>query len=103
MLFLHLFQTIPDFYQPLFDKLPVTLLEYFPFVVNENEIYFSSNRQGGLGKLDLYKYTNDGASGLIQNAGAPMNSEYDDFAIYIDSLQEKGYFSTNREDNQDDI
>ena len=77
--------------------------EYFPFVINETEIYFSSNREGGLGKLDLYKYTYDGASSIIQNAGAPMNSEFDDFAIYIDSLQEKGYFSTNREENQDDI
>jgi hypothetical protein len=77
--------------------------EYFPFVINENEFYFSSDRKGGLGKLDLYKYTSDGRSRILQNAGAPINSEFDDFAIYIDSLQEKGYFSTNREDNQDDI
>lgn len=77
--------------------------EYFPFVINENEVYFSSNRSGGLGKLDLYKYTNEGGKSIIQNAGVPMNSEHDDFAIYIDSVQEKGYFSTNREDNQDDI
>lgn len=77
--------------------------EFFPFVINENEIYFSSNKPGGLGKLDLYKYTSEGGSSTIQNAGAPMNSEFDDFAIYIDSLQEKGYFSSNREENQDDI
>ncbi|MBK7668062.1 MAG: hypothetical protein IPJ32_12445 [Sphingobacteriaceae bacterium] len=77
--------------------------EYFPFVINENEIYFSSNRLGGLGKLDLYKYTSDGINPMIQNAGAPMNSEADDFSIYVDSLQEKGYFASNREDNQDDI
>lgn len=77
--------------------------EFFPFVINENEIYFSSNKPGGLGKLDLYKYTNEGNSSIIQNAGAPVNSEFDDFAIYIDSLQEKGYFSSNREENQDDI
>lgn len=73
--------------------------EFFPFVINENEIYFSSNRPGGLGKLDLYKYT----YGAIQNAGAPMNSKDDDFAIYVDPSQEKGYFSSNREENQDDI
>jgi hypothetical protein len=73
--------------------------EFFPFVINENEIYFSSNRSGGLGRLDLYKYS----YGVVQNAGAPMNSEYDDFAIYVDPSQEKGYFSSNREDNQDDI
>ncbi len=77
--------------------------EFFPFVVNENEIYFSSNRPGGLGGLDLYKYTSDGSGSRIQNAGAPMNSEYDDFAIYVDPAQEKGYFSSNREENQDDI
>ncbi len=77
--------------------------EYFPFVINENEIYFSSNRAGGLGKLDLYKYTNTGTNSTIQNAGTPINSEADDFSIYVDSLQEKGYFSSNREDNQDDI
>ncbi len=77
--------------------------EFFPFVINENEIYFSSNRPGGLGKLDLYKYTSTGKSTEIQNAGSPMNSTEDDFSIYVDSLQESGYFSSNREDGQDDI
>jgi len=77
--------------------------EFFPFVINETEIYFSSNRPGGLGKLDLYKYTSTGKSSEIQNAGTPMNSKEDDFSIYVDSLQESGYFSSNREDAQDDI
>ncbi|MDP3557581.1 MAG: PKD domain-containing protein [Bacteroidota bacterium] len=77
--------------------------EYFPFVMNENEIYFSSDRNGGYGKLDIYKCTGSDSLALIQNLGSPINSSSDDFGVYIDTLQENGYFSTNRKKKQDDI
>ena len=77
--------------------------EYFPYVINDNEIYFSSNRPGGFGNLDLYKYTRINVTDLIQNLGKPINSKWDDFGIYTDSLEESGYFASNRKRGQDDI
>lgn len=77
--------------------------EYFPFVINDDEIYFSSNRPGGYGKLDIYKGTRIDSICQIQNLGNPVNSKYDDFGVYIDSLQEGGYFSSDRKKGQDDI
>lgn len=77
--------------------------EFFPFVINENEIYFSSNRKGGYGNLDIYKYIGTDSIKTIQNIGAPINSRFDDFGVYIDNAQEGGYFSSNRKNNQDDI
>ncbi len=77
--------------------------EYFPFVINDEEIYFSSNRPGGYGKLDIYKCTTIDSTHSIQNLGNPVNSKYDDFGVYMDSLQEGGYFSSDRKRGQDDI
>jgi len=77
--------------------------EYFPFILSETEIYFTSNRLGGYGNLDIYKCTKIDTSSSIQNLGSPINSRFDDFSIYIDSTQESGYFSSNIKKNQDDI
>jgi len=85
------------------DYLNTPYHEYFPFVVNDDEIYFSSNRPGGYGKLDIYKGTRIDSTYQIQNLGNPVNSKYDDFGVCIDSLQEGGYFSSDRKKGQDDI
>lgn len=77
--------------------------EFFPFAINDNEIYFSSNRIGGYGNLDIYKYSSLDSTITIENLGSPINSKFDDFSAYIDTTQERGYFSSNRRKNQDDI
>lgn len=78
--------------------------DYFPFVINEREIYFSSNRRGGFGRLDLYKYTlTDDNKVQIVNLGKPINSSYDDYSAWVDGSQESGYFTTTRNGEQDDI
>ena len=77
--------------------------DYFPFATGEHEIYFSSNRPGGFGGQDLYKYSNGDGTGKIENLGKPINSKYDDYGIYVEPGQDKGYFTTNRNENQDDI
>lgn len=77
--------------------------EYFPYVLNNDEIYFTSNRIGGYGKLDIYKCTGNDSSAVIQNLGRPINSRDDDFGLFMDTLQESGYFATNRKREQDDI
>jgi len=71
--------------------------EMFPFIHNQNLLYFASNGYGGLGGLDIYKtwVTQDEPSGVI-NLGFPVNTTNDDFAMVVDEAGEKGYFSSNR-------
>ena len=81
--------------------------ETFPFVTDENEIYFSSDGRPGLGGLDVFagKIEKDETISDIQNVGADINSPKDDFAYVIDPVSRKGYFSSNKEGGQgsDDI
>lgn len=81
--------------------------ETFPYVTDENEIYFSSDGHPGLGGLDVFagKLLSDGTVSDIQNLGADINSPKDDFAYVIDTETRKGYFSSNKDGGQgsDDI
>ncbi|KAF2515747.1 OmpA family protein [Flavobacterium foetidum] len=73
--------------------------ETFPYVTNENEIYFSSDGHPGLGGLDVFvgQIDNNGAISDIQNLGNDINSPQDDFAYIIDPISRKGYFSSNKD------
>lgn len=81
--------------------------ETFPFVTDENEIYFASDGHPGLGGLDVFagKLNKDGTISDIQNLGNDINSPQDDFAYVIDPVSRIGYFSSNKEGGQgsDDI
>lgn len=81
--------------------------ETFPFISGDNEIYFASDGRPGLGGLDVYvsKINNDGSFTEVQNVGAPINGQQDDFAFIINSENRKGFFSSNREggNGNDDI
>ena len=80
--------------------------EVFPFIAKDSTLYFSSNGHINLGLLDVFK------SNIIkdsiaepENLGAPYNSGFDDFAFFIDSDDESGYVSSNRDggNGSDDI
>lgn len=81
--------------------------ETFPFVNNENELYFASDGHPGVGGLDVFmsKINDDGTFNDVQNVGADVNSPKDDFAYYIDTKSRRGFFSSNRDGGQgyDDI
>jgi outer membrane protein OmpA-like peptidoglycan-associated protein/tetratricopeptide (TPR) repeat protein len=81
--------------------------ETFPFVNDENEIYFASDGHPGLGGLDVFmsKINKDGTFGAVQNVGADVNSPKDDFAYLIETKSRRGFFSSNRDGGQgyDDI
>lgn len=81
--------------------------ETFPFITENDELYFSSDGRVGLGGLDVYgvKTYSNGSFAEVQNIGAPVNSKADDFAYYIDPATKQGFFSSNREGGQgnDDI
>ncbi|GEL12445.1 cell envelope biogenesis protein OmpA [Flavobacterium glycines] len=81
--------------------------ETFPFVSQENELYFASDGHPGVGGLDIFmtKINDDGSFNRIQNIGMDANSPKDDFAYIIDSKSRKGFLSSNRDGGQgyDDI
>ena len=70
--------------------------ETFPFLSDQNHLYFSSDGHYGLGGLDIFYWDpRDGLTAYPINLGAPLNSPADDFAFAIDSAK-SGYFSSNR-------
>ena len=81
--------------------------ETFPFISNENEIYFASDGHPGLGGLDVFmsKISAEGTFSEVQNVGADINSPKDDFAYLIDTKSRRGFFSSNKDGGQgyDDI
>lgn len=76
--------------------------ETFPFISNENELYFASDGRPGLGGLDIYvsKINKEGSFEEVQNIGEPINSKQDDFAFIINSKNRNGFFSSNRVNGQ---
>lgn len=81
--------------------------ETFPFISDDNELYFASDGRPGLGGLDVYvsKINKDGSYEEVQNLGEPINSKQDDFAFIINSKNRNGFFSSNRDNGHglDDI
>jgi hypothetical protein len=77
--------------------------ENYPYMHPSGKLYFTSNRPGGMGNLDVYFTT------LINGAWEepyllpePINSSSDDFAFVAEDNLQKGYFSSNR-GSEDDI
>ena len=73
--------------------------EMFPFVSTDDNLYFSSNRNYGLGGLDVYVFNNN----QVENLGAGVNSSMDDFAFNLDKDNKFGYLSSDRDSNIDKI
>ena len=83
--------------------------ETYPFISDDNELYFASDGQPGLGGLDVYitKIPKDGSNNFkeVLNVGEEANSPKDDFAFIINFKTKKGFLSSNRDGGQgsDDI
>lgn len=81
--------------------------ETFPYITDENELYFASDGHPGLGGLDVFvsKLNQDNTFGEIQNLGDGVNSSKDDFAYLIDTKSRRGFVTSNRSGGQghDDI
>ena len=80
------------------DKINTTGKETFPFITNNNELYFSSDGHLGLGGLDIFatKFSENGQISKILNVGKPINSAFDDFGYVKQSFSKMGVFSSNR-------
>jgi len=71
-------------------------MEMFPFISEDNTLYFASNGRYGFGLLDIYKTDlNNLESNNVYNLGASINSNMDDFAFTLKD-DTSGYFSSNR-------
>jgi len=77
--------------------------EMFPYISEDNTLYFSSDGHFGLGALDVFssKLTDQGFT-TPKNLKAPVNSELDDFSFIIDPKTKEGYLSSNRKGGQGD-
>ena len=69
--------------------------EVFPFITENNDLYFASNGQKEAQKLDIYKASGEGYS-TITRLPAPINTESDDFGFSMINDGTRGYLSSNR-------
>lgn len=89
------------------DLVNSTRKEMFPFMGEDGILYFSSDRAGGFGALDVYSAELD-ANFKFKKAKIlprPINSKYDDFSYVVDVNNNEGYFSSKRPSGkgEDDI
>jgi chitodextrinase len=78
-------------------------VDNYPFIHPSGRLYFTSNRPGGIGQLDIYFTTmSNGTWDDPFLLPQPINSTSDDFALVAANNLKTGYFSTNR-NRSDDI
>lgn len=76
--------------------------ESYPYYHPSGRLYFSSDRAGGQGRLDVYSTSMyDGKWDTPSLMPQPINSSADDFAFVASADMQTGYFSSNRSVNDD--
>lgn len=77
--------------------------EMFPYFTPTGLLLFSSTGHPGLGGLDIFEITLKELkpTGIPKNIGAPFNSQADDFGIIMNEDSRSGYFSSNRNGDDD--
>ena len=72
--------------------------EMFPYISEDDVLYFSSDGHFGIGALDVFASSQKkGVFSKPRNLGAPVNTKRDDFSFSINPVTKKGYLSSNRE------
>ncbi|MDN5213059.1 tetratricopeptide repeat protein [Fulvivirgaceae bacterium BMA12] len=88
------------------DKINTEGDESFPYFHASGVLYFASTGHGGLGGLDIFKVAVNGSkTEAVENAGYPINTSFDDFAIVLNDEGSHGFLSSNRNNGKfnDDI
>jgi hypothetical protein len=76
--------------------------ENYPSITAGGKLFFSSDRSGGFGRMDVYStYKYEGKWEKPAIMPEPVNSSSDDFAFVAESGQQKGYFASNRSSDDD--
>jgi hypothetical protein len=83
-------------------KINTTENEVFPFLFNNNRLYFTSRGHEGAGGLDIFysDFIEDSWTQPV-NLPEPFNSRFDDFAFVSNSKMDTGYFTSNRRGSDD--
>jgi len=75
--------------------------EQFPFITEENVLYFSSNGKLGMGGLDIYSIDMNNPSAEAVNVGKPVNTQKDDFSFSFNKTKNMAFFASNRTGSDD--
>ncbi len=70
--------------------------EMFPYISDDGSMYFSSDGHPGFGGLDLFYAKRSNGKTTVENMGKPVNSNADDFGIYL-FKPDRGFFTSNRD------
>lgn len=78
--------------------------EMFPFITDEETLYFASDALPGLGGLDIFEtqQNSDGSWQPPANLRTPVNTNDDDFGMILSSDGGYGYFASNRSGGEGD-
>jgi hypothetical protein len=80
---------------------PLSNLNYsnddIAYFKDSSGVYFSSNRSGGLGGFDIYRFNQN--NNLIYNLGYPLNTTNDE--VSVKKNKNEFYLTTNRQQNFD--
>ncbi len=79
--------------------------ETFPFISENNNLYYSSDGRGGNGGLDVYiaPLDENGEVDVISNFGEPVNTNQDDFGFIIEESKGIGFFTSNKDGGRGSI
>ncbi|MCM0667681.1 OmpA family protein [Flavobacterium tyrosinilyticum] len=84
----------------LSDEINTPGRETYPYMDGKGILYFASDGHPGLGGLDVFAAMKDAEGKYhVVNVGDGVNTGSDDFAYTINADSKKGYFSSNRDGN----
>lgn len=75
--------------------------EMFPYMAEDAKLYFASDGHPGYGGLDLFVVKRVNGKTVIENLAQPVNSNGDDFAMFL-FRADRGFFTSNREGGKGD-
>lgn len=87
--------------ESLGDRINTGYNEDYPYISDDEILYFASDRWGGYGGWDIYALDLKDPQGQPQNLGEGINTPKDDFNFVYDSKRAFGFLSTNRIGRQD--
>ncbi|MDV7187382.1 OmpA family protein [Lutibacter sp. TH_r2] len=77
--------------------------EIFPFIDENNTLYFASNGHKGFGGFDIFKVNLNNELSEIEPLPTPINSSFDDFAFIVNNTSKSGFFTSNRPQSKGDV
>ena len=83
-------QLLPDGWgppRPLPAPLNTDANELHPSVAIDGTVYFASDREGGVGRSDLYKATPGPSGYVVESLGPALNTEHSEPDVFVDPQQ----------------